>query len=168
MLLALLILLAVKPAIAEGVHTVPVDIRDHFKSSGCSEITDYYSESRVIEKPYMYRVKSVIAGREVDNDYSFIAWCRSNKKDNETQYILVGQLGGGTWPGGCKLPIREFDYAGGLSVKVRSVDLSAFTDLARRSVGKNSARGPVIRSERDGLVYEVFCHRKSWVRRSTD
>ena len=159
--------LAIHPAMAVGVHTVPADIRDHFIRSGCSEITDYYSESRVVEKPYLYGVRSTITGNKIDNDYSFVAWCKSNDR-SERKYILVGRLGGAVWPGGCKLPIRDFDYPGGLSIKRRRIDLSGYMDFARKEVGKSSAVGPVIRSEKDGLVYEVFCHHGSWVKRNID
>lgn len=165
-LFALVLLLAVHSATAEEVHTVPTDIQHYFKRNSCWEVMDYYSESRVIEKPYLYGIRSAVTGNKVKKDYSFIAWCKSTGGDG--QYVLVGQLDGIRWPGGCKFPIRDFDYPGGLSVSRRTVDLSEFTNFPHKSAGRRTSFGPVIRSERDGLAYEVFCHRGMWVKRNID
>ncbi|MGN7726480.1 hypothetical protein ACTJIL_11795 [Luteimonas sp. 22616] len=168
MLLGLILTLTACSVVASDVHTVPLDIRRDFKESSCAEVLDYYSDSNVIEKPYLYGVVSIATGTKIENDYSFIAWCKSIDKNVERPYVLVGKLNGVTWPGGCKFPVRGFDYPGGVSITRRKVDLGLFADFQNRSVGKNTAFGPVVQSERDGLAYEVFCHRGRWLKRSLD
>jgi hypothetical protein len=167
-LFVLVVAFILHPVMAADVHTVPIDIQSYFKKNTCTEVFDYYAEARVIEKPYLYGIKSIIKSKSIVNDYSFIAWCKSSVNGPERQYVLVGQLGGEVWPGGCKFPIRDFDYPGGLSISRKQVNLSSFNDFAHKSIGRKSAFGPVIRSERDGLVYEVFCHRGAWVKSNID
>lgn len=166
-LLQLAMLLATQSTVAIDVHTVPVDVRSYFAKNGCSEVFDYYSESRIVEKPYLYGVRSTITGMRSEGDYSFIAWCKSNKAV-EDEYVLIGQLNGVGWPGGCKFPIHGFDYAGGLSIASRKINLAAFTDFRNKNVGDGSVSGLVIQSVKDGLAYQVFCHRGEWIRRNID
>lgn len=153
---------------ASETHTVPLDIRSYFNKIGCSEILDYYSDSRVLDKPYLYGAVSASSGANVINDYSFLAWCKSNDVVGNGQYILVGQLEGHEWPGGCTFPVRGFDYPGGIEIKRMRINLSQFNSILRRNVGNGFSFGPVIRNEQDGLVSEIFCQRGEWVIRNID
>ena len=64
-------------ASATAVTTVPTDVVKYFKKNNCSEITEFYLRPRVIEKPYIYHVNSLVVGKKVQNDYSFLAWCKA-------------------------------------------------------------------------------------------
>lgn len=161
-ILLIMLVLTMRAAVAADVHVVPIEIRDYFKANGCSEVLDYYSESRVIDKPYLYGAISLAGGVKSNNDYSFIAWCKSLGGNFDNQYVLVGRLDGAVWPGGCKFPIGGFDYPGGIGIARKKISLGAFTDFSYRKVRGGSIVGAVISSERDGLVYEVFCHRGTW------
>lgn len=163
-----MLLVVVQSVMATDIHTVPADIRAYFKQNSCSEVLDYYLQSRVIEKPYLYGVRSAVNGTKTKNDFSFLAWCKSTTRNADRPYVLVGRLDGATWPGGCKFPIQGFDFPGGLSVSKKKINLSMFTNFEYQSAGSHVVLGPVIRSEMDGLVYEVLCHDGAWVKRNID
>ncbi|MCC8363663.1 hypothetical protein LK996_11340 [Lysobacter sp. A6] len=128
----------------EPAHTAPLDVRNFLVKQGCDEVVDFYSEQDVVGQPYVYGIGSLIDEGPLMRDFTFVAWC---VRDHD--YQVVADLGGRAWPGGCRFPIRGFDFAGSLTI----------TD---------SGRGILIRSERDGLVVTIRCDAGQWVRQASD
>lgn len=150
------------------IHTVPADIRASFSGNKCEEIFDYYRDSKVTEKPYIYGALARAAGKSSTQDFSFIAWCKTTRKDVERPYVLVANLGGKVWPGGCKFPVVGFDYPGGISIIRKSVRLDSFDRLEGGKKVSGAAFGPLVESEKDGLRYELFCFKGEWLRSNSD
>lgn len=165
---ALMVAMLTNSLVAGDVYTVPLPIRDFLKKYDCSGTLEHYSDWKGTESPYMYRVVSAATGRRMENDNSFISWCRATDENAEMPYVLVSKLDKAVWPGGCGFPIRGFDYPGGLKIVRKHIDLDAFDEFRRKSGESSSVFGPVIVSESDGLVYEIFCQRGTWLKRNID
>ncbi len=134
-------------AISQNVYTVPFDIRASFKENNCIEVKDYYLDAEVLEKPYLYGIYSILNNFNDKNDTSFIAWCRQKSDRKFGSFLIIINPKDLKWPGGCSFPITNLDFAGGLSV---------------------DRKNKVIKSEKDGLITEMFCQNKNWVVRSID
>ncbi|NUS61840.1 MAG: hypothetical protein HOQ01_12905, partial [Lysobacter sp.] len=110
-LLASLVLPLAAIAGDERAHTAPLDVRNFLAKQGCGEVVDFYSEQHVVGQPYIYGIGSLIDDGPPLRDFTFVAWCV-----RDAGYELVADLEGRAWPGDCRFPIREFDFAGSLTI----------------------------------------------------
>lgn len=151
---------------AGGDDTKRRSLHEAYAAAGCAEIEDYPRNGGQ-GSLVLHGVAGILHRKRAAEDAGFLAWCRRVGGDED--YMLVSDTNV-AWPGGCTFPAGHLDYPGELSVEWREPEGETFYDAdGHASVhGQEAGALPVIRSENDGLVYEVVCMEGKWRARSSD
>jgi len=151
-----------------NVRVIPDDLYRYAEGQGCSQVSSFYRERpEVREPPYVYGVLAPNA-EVARQDFSFAFWCEQMER-GARKYVLLLNLDGRAWPGGCTSRIEGQDFAGGLSV-IRDLKepLDWYWNMQdKKKLGRpgQMTAGPGIRSLYDGTGNIFYCHEGKWLAR---
>lgn len=164
------------------IRVIPEDLFQYGRQRNCLQINSFYKDRPgVTQPPYVFglmtKKPNVAKGRDGKpiwfNDYSAAFWCHK-EGDKPREFTLLLNFDGGTLGmGSCPETIEKQEYIGGLSVIELSHDplteyFDPITKAKYNGAGVETATGPAILSEYDGVGFVYYCYKKHWLVKALD
>lgn len=147
-------------------HSMPKELLEIAKASGCNEVGDFFNRPGMVKPPYVY---GYLPGAE-ENSAAF--WCEKEKSGSRSFFLIIMTKGDNQGKLKCSEKIEWNNFPGGLSIYRKANEtLKGFRyirDPLKRPPETDELSGNAILSEYDGVEALFYCYKGEWVVRMKD
>lgn len=141
--------------------SLPKELLEIAKKSGCKEVTGFYNRPGMIKPPYVYGYLPC------DEENSAVFWCEEKEKGERRFYLLIMRKGNKCEELKCRDKIEWHNFPKGLSIyKDTNTTLENFyyvNDSKRTPPKTEKLQHNAILSEYDGVEELFYCYEGEWV-----